>query len=189
MTAIDSRQRRLAMALLLRPSQESPTEYAPVNLRWEKVSVVTVFGGSGFLGRHAVEAPARDGWRICVAVRRPQLAGYLLSLGEVGQIFPIQANVRVPVSVQRAVRRAETVVNLVGVLAPSGRQTFEALDVAGARNIAKGAREAGAKSPVHVSAIAANARSPSRYARRRRRFASPVAPRSMAAGLRFRRAS
>jgi len=133
--------------------------------RWEQGSVVTVFGGSGFLGRYAVEALARDGWRVCAAVRRPELAGHLQPLGEVGQIYAVQANVRYPDAVARAVTNAEAVVNLAGIFTEQGRQKFEAVHVAGARGIAKSAREAGVRSLVHVSAIGAEPKSSSRYAR------------------------
>jgi uncharacterized protein YbjT (DUF2867 family) len=133
--------------------------------RWELGSVVTVFGGSGFLGRHAVEALARDGWRVRVAVRRPELAGHLQPLGEVGQIYAVQANLRFPDSVRRAVKGAEAVVNLVGIVATSGPHNFEAVHVAGARTVAKAASEAGARSLVHVSAIGASSKSPSSYMR------------------------
>src|SRR6476660_1282635 len=115
-------------------------------------TLVTVFGGSGFLGRHVVRALAKRGYRVRVAVRRPELAGHLQPLGEVGQIYAVQANVRFPDSVRLAVKGAEAVVNLVGILAKSGRQTFEAVHVAGARAIAKAESEAGVRSLVHVSA-------------------------------------
>jgi NADH dehydrogenase len=133
--------------------------------RWEQSSVVTVFGGSGFLGRYAVEALALDGWRVCAAMRRPELAGHLQPLGEVGQIYAVQANVRYPDTVARAMTSAEAVVNLAGILTEQRRQTFEAVNVAGARAIASSAREAGVRSLVHVSAIGANPESSSRYAR------------------------
>jgi uncharacterized protein YbjT (DUF2867 family) len=133
--------------------------------RWEQGSVVTVFGGSGFLGRYAVKALALDGWRVCAAVRRPELAGHLQPLGDVGQIYAVQANVRYPDSVARAVTNAEAVVNLAGILTEQGRQKFEAVHVAGAQAIARAAREAGVRSLVHVSAIGANPKSSSRYAR------------------------
>jgi uncharacterized protein YbjT (DUF2867 family) len=133
--------------------------------RWEQGSVVTVFGGSGFLGRHVVEALARDGWRVRVAIRRPDLAGHLQPLGEVGQIYAVQANVRFPDSVRRAVKGAEAVVNVVGIVATSGRQNFEGVHVAGARAVAKAACEAGVRSLVHISAIGASSKSPSSYMR------------------------
>src|SRR5215467_12989743 len=121
--------------------------------RLERGSLVVVFGGSGFIGRHAVQALAREGWRIRAAVRRPDLAGHLQPMGQVGQVHAVQANVRYPASVRRAVEGAEVVINLVGILAKSGAQTFEAVHVAGARAIAEAAKEAGAKRLVHVSAI------------------------------------
>lgn len=127
-------------------------------------SLVTVFGGSGFLGRYVVRALAKRGYRIRVAVRRPDLAGFLLPLGYVGQIQLTQANVRYPDSVAAAVQGAETVVNLVGILSPSGRQTFDSVHAFGARAIATAAEEAGA-ALVHVSAIGADADSPVGYAR------------------------
>ena len=127
--------------------------------------MATVFGGSGFVGRHTVRALARAGYRIRAAERRPDLAGHLQPLGNVGQIMPVQANLRYADSVARAVAGADVVVNAVGVLAPSGKQTFEALHVAGARAIAKAAREAGAKRLIHISAIGADLKSKARYAR------------------------
>ena len=133
--------------------------------RLEQGSLVTVFGGSGFVGRHAVRALAADGWRVRAAVRRPDLAGHLQPMGAVGQIHAVQANVRFPDSVRRAVEGADAVVNLVGILAKSGRQTFQAVHTAGARAIAEAARAAGAKTLVHVSAIGADKRSKANYAR------------------------
>jgi NADH dehydrogenase len=133
--------------------------------RLEQGSLVTVFGGAGFLGRHAVRALAADGWRIRAAVRRPDLAGYLQPMGAVGQIHAVQANVRYPDSVRRAVEGAHAVVNLVGILARSGRQTFEAVHVEGARAIAEATRAAGARSLVHISAIGADKAARASYAR------------------------
>ena len=133
--------------------------------RLEQGSLVTVFGGAGFVGRHAVRALAADGWRIRAAVRRPDLAGYLQPMGAVGQVFPVQANVRFPDSVRRAVEGADAVVNLVGILAKTGRQTFEAVHVEGARAIAEAARAAGAKTLVHISAIGADKNARANYAR------------------------
>ena len=86
--------------------------------------LVTVFGGSGFLGRHVVRALLKRGWRVRAAVRRPDLAGHLQPLGMVGWVQPIQANLRYRWSVDRAVDGADAVVNLVAIMAPSGRQTF-----------------------------------------------------------------
>ena len=133
--------------------------------RLEQGSLVTVFGGSGFVGRYAVRALAADGWRVRAAVRRPDLAGYLQPMGAVGQVHGVQANLRYPDSVRRAIEGSEAVVNLVGILTKSGAQTFQAVHVAGARAAAKAAREAGAKTFVHVSAIGADRKSWSRYAR------------------------
>jgi len=132
---------------------------------WEQGALATVFGGSGFVGRHTVRALAREGWRIRAASRRPDLAGFLQPMGGVGQIAPVQANLRFPESVRRAVEGARAVVNCVGLLAPSGRQTFEALHVEGARAVAKAAKGAGAQHLVHVSAIGANSSSPGQYGR------------------------
>jgi NADH dehydrogenase len=133
--------------------------------RLEQGSFVTVFGGSGFIGRHSVEQLARQEWRVRVAVRRPELAGHLQPMGDVGQIQPVQANVRFPDSVRRAVVGARAVVNLVGILAKSGAQSFEAVHVAGARAIARAAKAAGATTLVHVSALGADRNSKSSYAR------------------------
>ncbi len=127
-------------------------------------SLVTVFGGSGFLGRHVVRALARRGYRIRVAVRRPELAGFLQPLGYVGQIQLVQANLRYPQSVRRAAEGADAVVNLVGILSPSGRQSFKAVQAFGARAVAEAAAQAGARL-VHVSAIGADSHSESVYAR------------------------
>jgi uncharacterized protein YbjT (DUF2867 family) len=133
--------------------------------RLEQGSVVVVFGGSGFVGRHAVQALAREGWRVRAAVRRPDLAGHLQPMGAVGQIQPVQANLRYPDSVRRAVEGATAVVNLVGILAKAGPQTFDALHVAGARAVANAARDAGVATRVHVSALGAGRRAKSSYAR------------------------
>ena len=127
--------------------------------------IVTVFGGSGFVGRHVVRALARQGWRIRVATRRPDLAYHLQPLGRVGQIHAVQANVRYPASIAAALQGAEAVVNLVGVLSEHGRQNFEALHVFGARAIARAAAEAGISNLVHLSALGADAGSDSDYAR------------------------
>ncbi len=133
--------------------------------RLEQGSLVTVFGGSGFIGRHAVRALANDGWRVRAAVRRPDLAGHLQPMGAVGQIQPVQANIRFPASVRQAAEGAEAVVNLVGILAKSGSQTFSRLHVEGARAVARAAREAGAKNLVHISALGIGGRSTASYAR------------------------
>ncbi|WP_041801299.1 complex I NDUFA9 subunit family protein [Rhodopseudomonas palustris] len=127
-------------------------------------TLVTVFGGSGFIGRHVVGALAKRDFRIRVAVRRPDLTGHLQPLGKVGQIHAVQANLRYPDSVQAAVRDAGIVVNLVGILAEGGAQKFQAVQAQGAGAIAQAAAAVGARM-VHVSAIGADAQSASLYAR------------------------
>ncbi len=128
-----------------------------------KPKLVTVFGGSGFLGRHLVQALARRGYRVRVAVRRPDLANHVTYLGNVGQIQPVQANVRVRWSVDRAVKGADHVINLVAILNESGRQTFNAVQEFGAHAVAEAARAEGA-GLTHVSAIGADTESESAYA-------------------------
>jgi len=125
--------------------------------------LATVFGGSGFLGRHIVRALARDGWRIRVAVRRPDLAGFLRPLGVVGQIEPVQANLRYPASIAAALEGATAVLNVAGIPRQSGRQSYEAVHVAGAEAIARAAAAAGVDSLVHVSGIGADPQSANAY--------------------------
>lgn len=127
-------------------------------------TLVTVFGGSGFLGRHVIRALCKRDYRIRVGVRRPDLAGHLQPVGKVGQIHAVQANLRYPASVQAAARGASVIVNLVGILSESGAQTFDAVQAQGAEAVARAASETGAR-VVHVSAIGADANSTSRYAR------------------------
>jgi uncharacterized protein YbjT (DUF2867 family) len=127
-------------------------------------TLVTVFGGSGFVGRHVVRALAKRDYRIRVAVRRPELAGHLQPLGKVGQIHAVQANLRYPASVEAAMRDSHAAINLVGILTESGAQKFDAVHSVGAGTIAKAASAAGARM-VHVSAIGADENSLSRYGR------------------------
>jgi uncharacterized protein YbjT (DUF2867 family) len=127
-------------------------------------TLVTVFGGSGFLGRNVVRALAKRDFRIRVAVRRPELAGHLQPLGRVGQIHAVQANVRYPASVEAAMRDSHVAINLVGILSAGGAQSFDAVHAKGAETVAKVAAAAGARM-VHVSAIGADANSLSAYAR------------------------
>jgi uncharacterized protein YbjT (DUF2867 family) len=127
-------------------------------------TLVTVFGGSGFLGRHVVRALARLGYRVRVAVRRPELAGFLQPLGRVGQIHAVQANLRYPASVEAAARDADVVINLVGILFEHGRQKFDAVQAFGAEAVALAAANFGARL-IHVSAIGADENAPSHYAR------------------------
>jgi NADH dehydrogenase len=126
--------------------------------------LVVVFGGSGFVGRHVVRALARRGYRIRVACRRPDLAGHLQPLGNVGQIQSVQANVRVRWSVDRAVQGADHVVNLVAILHEGGRQKFTSVHEFGARAIAEAARAVGAGF-THISALGADLNAQSDYAR------------------------
>ncbi|MEJ2378511.1 MAG: complex I NDUFA9 subunit family protein [Pseudolabrys sp.] len=127
-------------------------------------TLITIYGGSGFLGRHVVRALARRGYRIRVAVRRPELAGHLQPLGLVGQINAVQANIRNAASIEAAARGAHVLINLVGVLFERGRQRFDAVHTAGAEQVALTANAHGARL-VHVSAIGADAKLPARYAR------------------------
>ncbi|MGH6923783.1 MAG: complex I NDUFA9 subunit family protein [Propylenella sp.] len=118
--------------------------------------LVTVFGGSGFIGRYVVQALAKRGHRIRVAVRRPDLAGHVQPLGMVGQIKPIQANLRYRWSIDRALEGADAAVNLVGIFHDQGRQTLDAVQAFGPRAIGEAARAAGLSEVVHVSAIGAD---------------------------------
>lgn len=127
-------------------------------------TLVTIFGGSGFLGRNVVRALCKRDYRIRVAVRRPELAGYLQPSGKVGQVHIVQANLRYPASVEAAVRDSDVVINLVGILTEGGGQTFDAVQAKGAETVAKAAAAVGARM-IHVSAIGADAESPSRYAK------------------------
>ncbi|WP_193337632.1 complex I NDUFA9 subunit family protein [Devosia beringensis] len=115
--------------------------------------LVTVFGGSGFVGTQIVQLLAAKGHRVRVAVRRPDLAGHVRPLGTVGQVVPIQANIRNLASIERAVAGADIVINLVGIGANSGAQTFTAVHVDGARAIAQAAKAAGVSALVHMSAL------------------------------------
>ncbi len=128
-------------------------------------TLVTIYGGSGFLGRYVVAALAKTGTRMRVAVRRPDLAGHLQPLGGVGQIHAVQANLRHEASVRRAAEGADAVINLVGILAESGKQTFRAVHTGGAAAVARAAKDAGARALLHVSAIGADRTSHSAYAR------------------------
>lgn len=127
--------------------------------------LVTVFGGSGFIGRHVVRALAKRGYRVRAAVRRPDLAGHLQPMGFPGQITAVQANLRYPDSVRRAVKGADAVVNLVGILFESGKQGFDTVQAAGAKAVALAAAEEGITRLVHVSAIGADKDGAADYAR------------------------
>ena len=127
-------------------------------------TLVTVYGGSGFLGRHVVRALAKRHYRIRVAVRRPELANHLQPLGRVGQIHAVQTNIRNAASVEAAARDAHVLVNLVGILQEGGRQKFSAVHAYGAEQVALAANAHGARM-VHVSAIGADEKSPGQYGR------------------------
>lgn len=133
----------------------------------DQPELVTIFGGSGFVGTQIVQVLARAGHRIRVAVRRPDLAGHLRTLGGVGQIVLMQANVRDANSVLAAVRGASIVINLAAVGVEKGKQRFRAVNVMGARRVAEAAKAAGAKALIHMSVMGADANSPSLFARSR----------------------
>ncbi len=127
--------------------------------------LATVFGGSGFVGSQIVRALAKDGRRVRVAVRRPWEAYRLRLLGDVGQIEIVQANIRSPLSVDRAMEGAEACVNCVAVAYEAGRQRFQSLHVMGAQTLAESAARHGVSAFVQISALGADADSPSKYAR------------------------
>jgi uncharacterized protein YbjT (DUF2867 family) len=127
--------------------------------------IVTVFGGSGFVGKYVVRALCRAGKRVRVAMRRPHLGHELRVMGDVGQVQLVQANVRNRESVARAVEGADAVINLVAILFEKGKQTFEDTVATGGAIVAEEAARAGASRFVHVSAIGADASSKSAYGR------------------------
>jgi len=127
--------------------------------------IVTVFGGSGFIGRYAVRKFAKQGWRVRVAVRRPNEAMFLRTAGDVGQVETIQANIRDDASTERAIAGSDAVVNLVGLLFPTRKQTFDAVQRDGAERIARFCARHGIDRMVHVSAIGADAESGIDYQR------------------------
>lgn len=124
--------------------------------------LVTIFGGSGFVGRYVVRELVNRGYRVRVAVRRPDLAGFLQPIGNVGQIQLVQANLRYRKSIDAAVKGSDVVINLVGILAESGRQKFDAVQAFGARAVAEACRAEKAKL-IHMSAIGADVASASGY--------------------------
>ncbi|MEI9988649.1 MAG: complex I NDUFA9 subunit family protein [Rhizomicrobium sp.] len=127
--------------------------------------IVTVFGGSGFLGRHAVRTLARAGFRIRVAVRQPYIAGFLASMGLPGQIQATHGSVRSSSDIARAVRGASAVVNMVGARAPWSGEGYRALHLDGAIMVARAAMDAGAQTLVHISTLDASFRSRTRQGR------------------------
>lgn len=130
-----------------------------------KGKLVTVFGGSGFVGRNLVRALAARGARVKVAVRDVDFALFLKPMGDPGQVTPVLANIRMPASVAAAVEGADAVVNLVGILYKSGNNDFESVQADGARHVAEAAAKAGVKRLIQVSAIGADAEGESAYAR------------------------
>lgn len=134
-------------------------------MRVQSGRLVTIIGGSGFVGRYVVRLLAQKGWRIRVVCRHPEQAGYLQPLGGVGQIGTIAANIRDTPSIRRAIAGSDAIVNLAGILSPRGAQTFDEVHVEGARRIAEAARTFEICNYVHVSALGANPRSKARYAR------------------------
>jgi NADH dehydrogenase len=127
-------------------------------------NLVTIFGGSGFVGRYIARRMAKEGWRVRVAVRRPNEALFVRQYGVVGQVEPILTNVRDDDSVRAAIHGADAVVNCVGILAERGKNKFNLVQNHGAARIARIAAEEGISRMVHVSAIGADPNSPSRYA-------------------------
>ena len=126
---------------------------------------VTIFGGSGFLGKYITRKYAQAGYRVRVAVRRPNEALFVRTYGRVGQVEPIQANVRDELSVKRAVEGADLVINVAGILAQSGKQTFDAVNVEGAERVARLSKAAGVAQFIHVSGVGADVEASSRLSR------------------------
>ncbi len=127
--------------------------------------LVTIFGGSGFVGRYIALRLAKEGWRVRVAVRNPETAGFVRPYGVVGQVEPVFCNIRDDASVAAVTRGADAVVNCVGVLAETGKNTFEAVQADGAERIARIAAGMGIDRMVHISAIGADADADSEYAK------------------------
>lgn len=127
--------------------------------------LVTVFGGSGFLGKHVVRALVKDGWRVRVPLRSPHTGQDLRVIGNVGQVQLVQANIRFKNSVIRAVEGSDAVVNLVSILFQEGKQKFGGVHVAGAENLVEAVKLAGVNNFVQVSALGADAESKSDYSR------------------------
>ena len=127
--------------------------------------LVTIFGGSGFVGRYIARRLAKEGWRVRVAVRNPNEAMFVRPYGSVGQVEPVFCNVRDDASVASVLNGADAVVNCVGVLTEAGKNTFTAVQADGAERIARMAAAAGVARMVHISAIGADAASESEYSR------------------------
>ncbi|WP_284223824.1 complex I NDUFA9 subunit family protein, partial [Brevundimonas denitrificans] len=141
--------------------------FAAPNQRNSKMSagLITIIGGSGFIGRHLVGRLASRGYRVRIAVRDTEKAAQLMTQGNVGQVVGMQTNIRNQASVERAVAGADIVINLVGLLFESGSQKFNAVHVEGAKRVAEAAKAAGARQLIHMSALGADEKSESNYAR------------------------
>lgn len=127
--------------------------------------LVTIFGGSGFVGRYIARRMAKEGWRVRVAVRRPNEAMHVKPYGVVGQVEPVFCNIRDDASVAAVMSGADAVVNCVGVLNEVGKNSFSAVHADGAGRIARIAALSGIQNMVHVSSIGASADAPSAYSR------------------------
>ncbi|MEO0548260.1 MAG: complex I NDUFA9 subunit family protein [Pseudomonadota bacterium] len=139
----------------------------PETVRKERMmsKLVTIYGGSGFVGRYIAQRMAKAGWRVRVAVRRPNEAIFVKPYGVVGQVEPVLCNIRDDASVAQVMMGADAVVNCVGILAKSGKNTFDSVQADGAARVARIAAAHGVAKMVHVSAIGADVESASDYAR------------------------
>ncbi len=136
-------------------------------------TLITIFGGSGFLGREVTRALTEHRYRLRIAVRHPYRSGHLQPPGRLGEIHAVRANVCSPRLVTAAVRDAQVVVNLVGILFEDGGQQFDAVHAEGARTVARAVAQVGARL-IHVSAIGADENSPARYAQSKARGEAAV---------------
>ncbi len=127
--------------------------------------LVTIFGGSGFVGRYVAQRMAKQGWRVRVAVRRPNEALFVRQYGAVGQVEPVLCNIRDDASVIKVIIGANAVVNCVGILSEIGKNTFKDVQALGAERVAKISSENGVANFVQISAIGSNEASSSNYAR------------------------
>lgn len=127
--------------------------------------LVTIYGGAGFVGRYIARRMAKEGWRVRVAVRRPNESLHVKPYGAVGQVEPILCNIRYDASVRAAMQGADAVVNCVGVLTEKGKNSFAAVQSEGAARIARIAAEEGVGNLVHLSAIGADLEAASEYAK------------------------
>nr|WP_111299466.1 complex I NDUFA9 subunit family protein [Paracoccus saliphilus] len=125
--------------------------------------MVTIFGGSGFVGRHVARLMAKDGWRVRIAVRRPDEALFTRTYGVVGQVAPVMCNIRDAASVRAAMTGADAVVNCVNILSPKGKSTFKSVFEEGAEHIARLSAELGVARMVHISGLGIDTKSSSKY--------------------------